>query len=126
VEWSQKVQPRTEQLPELHVTKPRGVHRFAADALADPRPALARSALPSTGIMAARLWNRTNIDKTADFDIRQGNRGEAQTKIVWGQSRWRLASPRRVCDLCGRDWQSCFFGVIIRTYHYVRIGGARA
>jgi hypothetical protein len=42
VEWLQKVQSRTElpQLPELRVTKPRGAHRFAADALADPRPAL--------------------------------------------------------------------------------------
>jgi hypothetical protein len=39
VEWLQKLQSRTDlPLPELRVTKPRGAHRFAADAQADPRP----------------------------------------------------------------------------------------
>jgi hypothetical protein len=39
VEWLQMLQSRTDlpQLPELRVTKPRGGHRFAADAQADPR-----------------------------------------------------------------------------------------
>jgi len=40
VEWLQKLSPATvlPQLPKLRVTKPRGAHCFAVDALADPRP----------------------------------------------------------------------------------------